>query len=167
MNSFFVPQLGGQIYTMAGMVTRLHLQADHTGTYRGMSAKYSGEGFSDMRFKVDAVPAERFAQWVAATRSTGPVLDAQTYADLAKPSQAVAPFTYRAVAPDLFNGIVSSGMRHATMHRVSSSHITEGRKMNLLGKLTGSAIPFDEPIIMGATAAWWAWSSCSSSGGSR
>ena len=100
MNSFFVPQLGGQIYTMAGMVTRLHLQADHTGTYRGMSANYSGAGFSDMYFNVDAVPAERFAQWVAATRTTGPVLDAQAYADLAKPSQAVAPFTYRAVAPE-------------------------------------------------------------------
>src|ERR1700730_7133551 len=86
MNSFLVPQLGGQIYTMAGMVTRLHLQADHTGTYRGMSANYSGAGFSDMYFNVDAVPAERFAQWVAATRTTGPMLDAQTYADLAKTS---------------------------------------------------------------------------------
>src|SRR5262245_41715985 len=38
MNSFFVPQLGGQIYTMAGMATRLNLRADHTGSFRGMSA---------------------------------------------------------------------------------------------------------------------------------
>jgi cytochrome o ubiquinol oxidase subunit II len=105
MNSFFVPQLAGQIYTMAGMVTRLNLQADHAGTYRGMSSNYSGAGFSDMYFYVDAVPAERFAQWVAATRTTGPVLDAQTYADLVKPSQAVAPYTYRAVAPGLFGQI--------------------------------------------------------------
>jgi len=90
------------------MVTRLNLQADHAGTYRGMSANYSGAGFSDMYFHVDAVPAERFAQWVTATRTTGPVLDAQAYAELAKPSQAVTPFSYRAVAPDLFNGIVSS-----------------------------------------------------------
>ena len=66
MNSFFVPQLGSQIYTMAGMVTRLHLQADHPGTYRGLSAKYSGDGFATMRFTVDAVPAENFAQWVDA-----------------------------------------------------------------------------------------------------
>jgi cytochrome o ubiquinol oxidase subunit 2 len=108
MNSFFVPQLGGQIYTMAGMVTRLHLLADQPGTYRGMSSNYSGAGFSDMYFMVDAIPAERFAQWVAATRIAGPVLDAQTYADLVKPSQAVVPFTYRAVAPELFKGIVSS-----------------------------------------------------------
>jgi cytochrome o ubiquinol oxidase subunit 2 len=110
MNSFFVPQLGGQIYTMAGMMTRLQLQADHPGRYPGLSAQYSGEGFADMRFTVDAVPIEDFAQWVDATRKTGPVLDTQAYADLAKPSSAVAPFTYRAVAPNLFNGILSAVM---------------------------------------------------------
>jgi cytochrome o ubiquinol oxidase subunit 2 len=108
MNSFWAPELGGQIYTMAGMVTRLNLQADHSGTYRGRSAQYSGAGFSSMHFTVDAVPAEKFAEWVSATRSTGPVLDAQTYAELVKPSEAVAPFTYRAVAPNLFSGIVRS-----------------------------------------------------------
>src|ERR1700758_5604739 len=66
MNSFFVPQLAGQIYTMSGMVTRLHLQADHAGSYPGFSAMFSGDGFADMRFMVEAVPNERFAQWVAA-----------------------------------------------------------------------------------------------------
>jgi cytochrome o ubiquinol oxidase subunit II len=111
MNSFFVPQLGGQIYTMAGMTTRLHLQADHPGTYRGLSSQYSGDGFADMRFAVEAVPPENFTRWVDATRGTGPVLDAQTYAELAKPSQAVAPFTYRTVASNLFNGILMSGMQ--------------------------------------------------------
>ena len=108
MNSFFVPQLGSQIYTMAGMITRLHLQADHSGTYRGFSAQFSGEGFSDMHFDADAVPDERFAQWLDAVRSAGPSLDATTYADLAKPSTAVAPFTYRAVAPGLFDSLLVS-----------------------------------------------------------
>src|SRR5262244_2398472 len=111
MNSFFVPQLAGQIYTMSGMVTRLYLRADQAGTYRGMSANYSGAGFSDMVFKVDAVPADKFAQWVAAARATGPTLDALSYAELAKPSQAVAPFAYRDVAPNLFNGISSTAMQ--------------------------------------------------------
>jgi cytochrome o ubiquinol oxidase subunit 2 len=110
MNSFFVPQLGSQIYTMAGMVTRLHLQADHEGTYPGLSANYSGEGFADMRFTVDAVPPEAFAQWIDGARSAGPVLDAGSYAALAQPSSAVAPLTYRSVAPDLFNGILGSAM---------------------------------------------------------
>jgi cytochrome o ubiquinol oxidase subunit 2 len=111
MNSFFVPQLGSQIYTMAGMVTRLHLQADHPGTYRGLSAQFSGDGFADMRFNVDAVPTEQFSQWVNASRGTGPVLDEHSYADLGKPSSAVVPFTYRAVAPNLFNGILSAAMQ--------------------------------------------------------
>jgi cytochrome o ubiquinol oxidase subunit II len=108
MNSFFVPQLGSQIYTMAGMVTHLHLRADDPGTYRGMSAQFSGDGFSDMHFNVDAVSAERFAQWVDLARSAGPELNAKTYADLAKPSEAITPFTYRAVAPDLFGSILVS-----------------------------------------------------------
>jgi cytochrome o ubiquinol oxidase subunit 2 len=112
MNSFFVPQLGSQIYTMAGMVTRLQLQADDPGSYRGLSANFSGDGFADMGFTVDAVPAERFGQWVATVRGgTGPVLDAAAYADLVKPSKAVAPFTYRAVASGLFGGTVSAVMQ--------------------------------------------------------
>jgi cytochrome o ubiquinol oxidase subunit 2 len=120
MNSFWVPQLGGQIYTMAGMTTRLHLQADHPGTYRGVSANYSGEGFADMRFDVDAVPPEKFAQWVDAARNAGPVLDAQAYVDLAKPSKAVAPFTYRSVAPDLFTRILSSSVQADGLSQLTS-----------------------------------------------
>ena len=111
MNSFFVPQLGSQIYTMAGMVTRLHLQADHPGTYRGFSAQFSGDGFADMHFDADAVPDEKFAQWLNAAREAGPELDAKTYAELAKPSVAVTPFTYRAVAPGLFDRILVSEMQ--------------------------------------------------------
>ena len=110
MNSFFVPQLGSQIYTMSGMATRLHLQADHLGTYAGISAMFSGDGFPDMRFTVEAVMDDRFAQWVRQTGETGSALDKQAYADLLKPSKAVAPYTYRAVAPDLFSSIVNAGM---------------------------------------------------------
>jgi cytochrome o ubiquinol oxidase subunit II len=111
MNSFFVPQLAGQIYTMAGMVTRLNMQADYAGTYRGMSANFSGDGFADMHFNVDALPPELFAQWLDSARGTGPVLDAQTYAGLVKPSEAVAPFTYRAITPGLFTSIRLSSVQ--------------------------------------------------------
>jgi cytochrome o ubiquinol oxidase subunit II len=111
MNSFFVPQLGSQIYTMAGMVTRLHLQADQPGSYRGMSAQYSGEGFADMYFNVEAVAPEKFSEWVDATRNVGMELNAPTYAQLAKPSAAVSPFTYRSVAPGLFDSIQMSDMQ--------------------------------------------------------
>jgi cytochrome o ubiquinol oxidase subunit II len=111
MNSFFVPQLGGQIYTMAGMVTRLQLQADQAGTYRGMSSQFSGSGFADMHFNVHAVPAENYAEWVNKVRSIGPELDPKAYERLATPSAAVVPFTYRAVGPRLFDGILASTMQ--------------------------------------------------------
>ena len=111
MNSFFVPQLGSQIYTMAGMVTRLHLLGDEPGTYRGFSAQFSGEGFSDMHFDAEVVTAEKFAQWIEAARGAGPDLNAATYASLAKPTTAVAPFTYRSVAPGLFETITVSEMQ--------------------------------------------------------
>jgi cytochrome o ubiquinol oxidase subunit 2 len=120
MNSFFVPQLGSQIYTMSGMATRLHLQADHLGTYPGISAMFSGDGFPDMHFTVDAVTDDRFTQWVRQTRETGSVLDKQGYADLVKPSEAVAPFTYRGVAPDLFGSIVNAGMATQDSHQDAS-----------------------------------------------
>ncbi len=111
MNSFFVPQLGSQIYTMAGMVTRLHLLADEAGTYRGFSAQFSGDGFSDMHFDAEAVTGEKFAQWIETARSAGPELNATTYTSLTKQSVAVAPYTYRSVAPSLFETITVSEMQ--------------------------------------------------------
>jgi cytochrome o ubiquinol oxidase subunit 2 len=107
MNSFFVPQLGSQIYTMAGMISQLYLQADKSGSYRGLSAQFSGEGFADMRFAVSVVPADAYAKWLAETKATGPILDWSAYAALAKPSKAMAPATYSAFAPGLFDSIIN------------------------------------------------------------
>src|SRR5579863_10118961 len=71
MNSFFAPQLGSQIYTMAGMATELNLQADQPGSYAGLSAQFSGDGFSDMQFDLAAVSPQGFAHWIEETRSHG------------------------------------------------------------------------------------------------
>ena len=106
MNTFFVPQLGSQIYTMNGMATNLNLQADRPGEYRGQSSHFSGDGFSDMVFTVRALPPAGFAGWVNAARAGGPVLDAPGYRALARQSKKVAPFTYRAVQPNLFQAVV-------------------------------------------------------------
>ena len=107
MNSFFVPQLGSQIYTMGGMTTHLNLLAAETGEYPGFSANFSGDGFSEMRFVAKAVPARDFDAWVRQTRGTGSTLDDAAYAQLAKPSEAVPPATYRSVAPKLFEQIIA------------------------------------------------------------
>jgi cytochrome o ubiquinol oxidase subunit 2 len=106
MNSFFVPQLGSQIYAMGGMTTHLNLMADNSGEYRGFSANFSGDGFSDMRFIVRAGSADDFAGWVAQARGSGTALDDRGYAALAEPTKAVPPTTYRSVAPRLFEHIV-------------------------------------------------------------
>ena len=111
MNSFFVPQLGSQIYTMPGMITHLNLQADQLGSYRGMSAQFSGDGFADMYFNVEAVAPQKFSDWVDTGRRAGLELDARSYTYLAKPSTAVTtPFTYRSVTPGLFDSIRVSEM---------------------------------------------------------
>jgi cytochrome o ubiquinol oxidase subunit II len=107
MNSFFVPQLAGQIYTMAGMATQLNLLAEHPGRFTGSSAQFSGDGFSGMRFTVESVLPDEFAAWMTATQHNGPTLDAVGYTELAKPSQYVLPFTYRAIDPALFERIMA------------------------------------------------------------
>lgn len=108
MNSFFVPQLGSQIYAMSGMDSKLYLQADRPGRYRGISAHYSGEGFADMHFTVDAVPPARFAGWVAQAKGAGQVLDGPTFLKLARTAAASPPVTYRAVLPRLYDRIVAN-----------------------------------------------------------
>ena len=107
MNMFFVPQLGSMIATMNGMVTQLHLQADQPGDFYGQSAQYSGDGFSDMHFVLRAVPQDAFAQWLTTARQAGPALDRTGYSALSQQSRNVAPFTYRAVEPNLFEAVVT------------------------------------------------------------
>ena len=110
MNSFFVPQLGSQIYTMPNMVTRLNLQADQTGTFEGLSAQFSGDGFSDMRFDLVSTEAEAFKDWVGATKAQGGILDAATFAELLKPAPVEGSRTYAQVSEGLFNRISSGHM---------------------------------------------------------
>jgi cytochrome o ubiquinol oxidase subunit 2 len=107
MTAFFIPQLGSMIYTMNRMRSQLNLQADVPGSFLGLASHYSGDGFSDMHFDVQAVPAERFAAWVETARSSGTTLDAGSYAVLARQSTSMAPSTFRAVDPELFQRIVT------------------------------------------------------------
>ncbi|WP_433748109.1 ubiquinol oxidase subunit II [Falsibacillus pallidus] len=84
MNSFWVPQLGGQEYTMPGMAMRLWLQADQPGKYFGSGANFTGEGFAHMRFDVVAKPQADFNKWVEKVKKTSPAMTTDTYANLKK-----------------------------------------------------------------------------------
>ena len=107
MNSFFIPQLGSQLYTMSGMTSRLNLIADRPGEFAGISAHFSGEGFADMNFRVHAVAPEQFEAWAAETRGRGDALDEARYRAMTVQSIKVAPETFRDVDPALFDRIVS------------------------------------------------------------
>jgi len=115
MNVFFIPQLGSQIYAMAGMQTRLHLLAKNPGIYRGLSANFSGAGFADMRFTTVAVPPADFSAWIAKVRRAPLALDAVSYAALAKPSDDNPAAYYGDVTPGFFDGIV---MQHGEASRM-------------------------------------------------
>ncbi len=115
MNSFFIPQLGGQIYAMAGMRTQLHLIADEQGTYNGMSANYSGAGFSGMKFKAIATATpEAFQAWVETVRAEASPLDVKAYRALAKPSENNPVGYYTTPEPRLFDAVLHKYMASRT-----------------------------------------------------
>ncbi|SHF35512.1 cytochrome o ubiquinol oxidase subunit 2 [Lampropedia hyalina DSM 16112] len=107
MNTFFIPQLGGQIYAMAGMRTKLHLVANEPGEFRGMSGNYSGHGFSKMNFTATATSEEDFQRWVRQVRSGPPIrLDFEAFQRIAQPTQGHAVVHFAQVEPGLFKKVI-------------------------------------------------------------
>lgn len=107
MNSFFIPALGGQIYAMAGMQTRLNLLADQPGRFTGRNTQYSGGGFSDQHFQAAAVSQAEFDAWLAKVRESPSTLNAEAYRALAVPSRGHPVTHYAAVEMGLFDTIIS------------------------------------------------------------
>lgn len=107
MNSFFIPRLGSQVYAMAGMKTQLHLVANTAGDYDGMSANYSGAGFSGMKFKAHALSPVDFRAWIAKVKANGKALDVASYAALARPGKDEPVRYYATVPPGFFQGLLN------------------------------------------------------------
>ncbi len=110
MNSFWIPRLGGQIYAMPGMNTKLHLIAHQPGVFQGSSANLSGEGFSGMRFLTHATSQADFDTWVASVK--GAPLTREGYDELALPSKNVPPATYPLGEDGLYHQIIMKYMGH-------------------------------------------------------
>jgi len=143
MNSFFIPQLGSQIYTMAAMATKLHLIADEPGTYQGISANYSGAGFTGMKFDTIATPsAQDFNAWVDKVRSSAETLDDDSYRVLAEPSENEPVHHYASVAPGLFDRILMKYMQH---HGRTPLVMPEGA-MNHMPAMSGHSMKPMEPM---------------------
>lgn len=110
MNSFWIPQLSGQLYAMPGMVTKLHLNATEVGDYKGSSANISGEGFAGMKFIARASSQVDFDAWVKKAKQSPNVLGQSEYAKLAKQSQNNPVTTYGSTDSDLYESIVMKYM---------------------------------------------------------
>lgn len=120
MNAFFIPQLGSQIYAMAGMETQLHLIANQPGSYAGLSSNFSGPGFSDMHFTAIATSSQGFQDWIDKAKASAQSLDDQTYHALAQPSEKVPVTYYTNVQPGLFNRIIAQYMGDMKMEKIGS-----------------------------------------------
>jgi cytochrome o ubiquinol oxidase subunit 2 len=116
MNSFWIPQLGGQIYAMAGMNTQLHLMADGAGSYAGSSANISGAGFADMHFTAQSTSQSDFNRWVQSVKRSPAALTARTYKALALPSSEVALAAYALKDENLYDDIIMKYMMPASEH---------------------------------------------------
>lgn len=117
MSAFFIPQLGSQIYAMAGMRTRLHLIANHPGTYVGLNTQFNGDGFSDMHFSVHVVDKEKFADWLSQIKQSGVPLTDAVYKSLLTPTIANKPAFFNDVGPHLFENIINTYMQSfGTVH---------------------------------------------------
>ncbi|MBX5436430.1 MAG: COX aromatic rich motif-containing protein [Alicyclobacillaceae bacterium] len=136
MNSFWVPQLGGQEYTMPGMAMRLWLQADEPGRYYGHGANFTGEGFAHDNFWVVAKSQSDFDRWVKQVRSTAPALTKAGYAKLKQPS-VIGTAEYSSFPPGLFDDTVwinggryMPGMMADVTGRASAGSHAGGSEMN-------------------------------------
>ncbi len=114
MNSFWIPQLGGQIYAMPGMTTQLHLMADQIGNYRGSSANISGQGFAGMVFTARASSLNDFTKWVGIAGRSSLKLTEQQYQTLLKPSSNNPTSLYSAPDAGLYDRVVLKYMLPAS-----------------------------------------------------
>jgi len=108
MQSFIVPQLAGQIYTMAGMVTRLNLKAYAAGDFIGRNTQYNGNGFATQSFKTLVMPEVDFAGWVEKALMGTETLDWAGYQTLLEPSKVGEPILYARFEDGLFDRVIAS-----------------------------------------------------------
>jgi cytochrome o ubiquinol oxidase subunit 2 len=87
MSSFWIPNLGGMLYTMTGHTNKLNLIANAPGDYPGSSAEINGAGFADMKFTARASNVTDFDQWVQEVRQAPNVLSDAEYEKLLQPSE--------------------------------------------------------------------------------
>jgi cytochrome o ubiquinol oxidase subunit 2 len=124
MQSLLMPQLAGQIYAMAGMMTQLNFEASKPGESLGENTQFNGVGFQDDKFTVSARDPHDFAQWLAGVRSQQTRLDVSAYQSLSVRSTVPHPLIFAAVDAGLFAGIVRQSIPtgHTLKLEAAQSH---------------------------------------------
>jgi cytochrome c oxidase subunit II len=74
IHSFFVPQFLFKRDVVPGRQNIFDITVDEAGTYHGQCAEFCGVGHSAMPFTVRAVTPGEYTAWLAAARTTGPVV---------------------------------------------------------------------------------------------
>jgi cytochrome o ubiquinol oxidase subunit 2 len=110
MTSFFIPQLGSQMYAMAGMQTKLNLMATETGIYDGHNMEYSGNGYNTMTFKAKAVAEDQYNEWLEKAKNSQHNMDMATYNEFSNPNINYPVTLFADVEPNLFNSILHQFM---------------------------------------------------------
>lgn len=108
MSSFWIPELGSQIYAMSAMATSLNLMADAPGDFSGKDTEINGAGYAGMTFTAKAVSPAEFDAWVNASRGKPHILGWTEYQALAAPSAYTPAATYSFFDPVLFDRIIST-----------------------------------------------------------
>ncbi len=86
MQSFWIPALGGQKYTMNKSENQMYLVADRPGSYLGKNTNFNGRGYTEMEFEVLAQTEKDFEKWVQDVKATAPALTEEKYEELLKPT---------------------------------------------------------------------------------
>ena len=123
ISSFWIPQLGSQIYSMAAMETQLNVMASTTGEFTGKNMEINGDGYSGMTFKALSTSQADFDAWVSSVKQSSPTLTTGAYTQLAMPSENNPPSYYSSVQGDLFDTIMMNYMEP------SSSQPMQGMQM--------------------------------------
>ncbi|MFI4847312.1 MAG: ubiquinol oxidase subunit II [Candidatus Makana argininalis] len=108
MNSFFIPQLGSQIYAMSGMNSILNLISNKSGNYKGISSNFSGKGFYGMKFKVIVTPNKYdFLKWIKKVKSSFNIIkDIKDYEKISYPSEKNKIQYFSFVIPKLYQYVI-------------------------------------------------------------
>jgi len=150
MNSFYVPARAGQIYAMPGMETKLHAVINKPGDYQGISANFSGAGFSGMHFSFHGLDQAAFSRWVARVKADGSALTPATYLALERPSENDPVRHYASVAQGLYHAVLNMCVDRGKMCADEMMRVDAAGGMGLAGTSNTSMLEYDKFLRRGA-----------------